>query len=187
MSHDTWTCQRPLPFAEAKEREFGVRCDNLSGMCRPDDGEEDDAPTALPLPLVSPSSAAKRIYLHKALLVPKRQYIAEEVGGVHVWESACMHVFHAECLVVSVRSDDPGLWTFGRVHSHASGITEVWVSRLRLHALVVTHRPRSCCMNRGAVSKSPIRPPSEELTGNGKREEHKKEVREVGEQWNGRV
>ena len=82
---------RVRSLVEAKEREVGLRCDDLSCMCGPEDGAEDDVATAPALPLASLSSAAERVYLHKARLAPERWRMTEEADGVRVRESACAH------------------------------------------------------------------------------------------------
>ena len=121
-----WVCPEGTSvrsLVEAKEREVGLRCDDLSCMC----GPEDDAPTAPALPLASPSSTVERVYLHKARLAPEGRRMAEEADAVRVRESTCAHAFHAECLVVSARSYDSGLraredpWA----RSRAGGAAEV--------------------------------------------------------------
>lgn len=111
--------------------------------------------------------------------------MTEEADGVRVRESACAHAFHAECLVVSARSYDPGLraredlWA----RSHAGGAAEdadveveIACPRCRARGVLTLCEWRRCVR----IADTP--PSDEEMTGNGKWEEHEKEVKEVGVQ-----
>ena len=90
-------------------------------------------PIAQVLPLASPSLAAERIYLHKALLAPERRRMTDEADGMRVRESACAHAFH---VVISAPSYDP---VSGRTLTLVAPLT-MQLSSLRLCALAAAHR-----------------------------------------------
>lgn len=184
-----WVCPEGTSvrsLVEAKEREVGLRCDDLSCMCGPED--DDDAPAAASPPSASsPSRApppAERVYLHKALSALEKRRMREE--GVRVRESACAHAFHAECLVVSARSCDPALreredlWAqrhAGGEAEDADAEVEIVCQRCRARGMLTLCEWRRCVQ----VADAP--PPEEEMKGKGKGKE--KEVREVGVQCDG--
>ena len=70
---------------ESKERQVGLRCDDVSCLWGPEDEDELDADIKF---------RADRTYLHKAL---------------NDNEASCGHRFHPECLLVSSRIADAGL------------------------------------------------------------------------------
>ena len=179
-----WVCPEGTSvrsLVEAKEREVGLRCDDVSCMCGPED--DDDASTSPSSPSSLVPSPAERIYLHKPL--PALEKRRMRVDGVRVRESACAHAFHAECLVVSARSFDPGLrerevlWA----QRHAGGEivdadVEVEIACPRCRARgVLTMCEWGHCVR---VADEP--PSEEEMEGKGKEKESEKEVKEVGVQ-----
>lgn len=59
LHQEEWVCPKGMSVCspvKAKECEFGLQCNDLSGTCRPDDGDEDNTPTAPVLLLASLSS-----------------------------------------------------------------------------------------------------------------------------------
>ena len=189
-----WVCPEGTSvrsLVEAKEREVGLRCDDLSCIRGPEDDDDVPTPTPTPtptpalLPPPSPTSSAERMYLHKPLAAPERRRMRAE--GVRVRESACAHAFHPECLVLSARSCDPGLrereerWA-------AQGLGYADAGEGDVEAEVEVVCPR--CRVRGALTLAEWTrcvavadgPPAEEEThGKGK----EREVREVGVQCDG--
>ena len=150
-------------LVEAKEREVGLRCDDLSCIRGPEDDDEVPTPTPAPLPPPPPASG-----------VPPRAAAAHErrrmrAEGVRVRESACAHAFHPEGLVLSARCCGPG-------RSRAGVSTRAWAMQM---PEVVTSTPRLRLRARGANG-----PPAEEET-HGKGKEREREVREVGVQCDG--
>jgi Ring finger domain len=187
-----WVCPEGTSvrsLIEAKEREVGLRCDDLCCMCGPDD---DDDPAVPPLSSsFSPSallvlSPAERTYLHKPLSAPEKRRMRKE--GVRVRESACAHAFHAECLVVSARSYDPGLREREELRAQTQGLTgrageneadedEIAITcpRCRVRGVLTLSEWRRCVWVTDGPSSE------EEMTGKGKG----KEAREVGGQCAG--
>jgi hypothetical protein len=172
-----WVCPEGTSvrlLVEAKEREVGLRCDDLSCMCGP---EDDDDP---PITSSSPSPA-ERIYLHKPLSTLEKRCMKEE--GVRVKESACAHAFHAECLVMSARSFDPSLREREDLWAQTSGTAEaeeveieIACPRCRVRGVVTLTEWRRCVTV--AAGSSSV---EEETKAKGK----EKEVREVGVQCDG--
>jgi hypothetical protein len=184
-----WVCPEGTSvrlLVEAKEREVGLRCDDLSCMCGPED--DDDSPTTSSSPSLSTPSLvplpAERIYLHKPLSSLEKRRMREE--GVRVRESACAHAFHAECLVMSARSFDPGLrereerWSQSDISGVAAEEFEIEIacSRCRVRGVLTLNEWRRCVR---VASVSPSE--KEETKGKGKGKE--KEVKEVGVQCDG--
>jgi len=171
-----WVCPEGTSvrsLVEAKEREVGLRCDDLSCMCGPEDDEE--SPAGASPPLSSSSLATEQIYLHKPLSAPEKRRMREE--GVRVKESACAHAFHAECLVVSARSFDPGLrereelWAQSHIGNEAEEVEiEITCPRCRVRGVLTLSEWRRWVQ----VADGP--PSEEEMKGK------EKEVREVGVQ-----
>ena len=178
-----WVCPEGTSvrsLVEAKEREVGLRCDDLSCMCGPED--DDDLPT-----ISSSLSPAERIYLHKPLSTLEKRRMKEE--GVRVRQSACAHAFHAECLVMSARSFDPGLRgreeLWAQSDNNTSGATEaeeveieIACPRCRVRGVVTLNEWRRCA--RVAAGS-----PDEEEGTMVKGKEKDKEVREIGVQCDG--
>ena len=187
-----WVCPEGTSvrsLVEAKERQVGLRCDDLSCMCGPEDDDDppittSSSPSSSSLSLVP--SPADRIYLHKPLSTFEKRRMREE--GVRVKESTCAHAFHAECLVMSARSFDPGLrereelWeksnsNFGGAAEAEEFEIEIACPRCRVRGVLTLNEWRRCV----TVAAGP--PPEEETKGKGKEKE--KEVREVGVQCDG--
>ena len=186
-----WVCPEGTSvrsLVEAKERQVGLRCDDLSCMCGP---EDDDDPPTTSSSLSSSSqslvpSPGERVYLHKPHSTFEKRRMREE--GVRVRESACAHAFHAECLVMSARSFDPGLqgreelWaqssrSFDGAAEGEEVEIEIACPRCRIRGVLTLTEWRRCVK----VAAGP--PPEEERKGKGK----EKEVREVGVQCDGGV
>jgi len=190
-----WVCPEGTSvrsLVEAKEREVGLRCDDLSCMCGPED--DDDSPTTSSSSSSSPSSSlpsflpspAERTFLHKTLSTIEKRRMSEE--GVRVRESACAHAFHADCLVMSARSFDPGLrsreelWAQSNSNSEAEAEEveiEIACPRCRVRGVLTLNEWRRC------VRAADPSEEEEETKGKGKGKE--KEVREVGVQCDGGV
>ena len=186
-----WVCPEGTSvrsLVEAKEREVGLRCDDLSCMCGPEDDDDFSTTSSSPSsssPLLVPSPA-ERMYLHKPLSTLEKRRMKEE--GVRVRESACAHAFHAECLVMSARSCDPGLREreelWARSDSNSSGAAEgeeveieIACPRCRVRGVLTLNEWDQC-------AKVAAGPPNDEET-KVKGKEKEREVREVGVQCDG--
>jgi hypothetical protein len=194
-----WVCPEGTSvrsFVEAKEREVGLRCDDLSCMCGPEDDDDSTPPPSLSsssspsspppasLSLSSAAAAAERIFLHRPLSLPEKQRMrAQDEGGLRVRECACAHAFHAECLVVSARSFDPALrareeqWAESRGGGNEELEVEIACPRCRVRGFLTLAEWMRCVR----VADGP----AEE--GKGKGKEKEKELREVGVQCDGAV
>ncbi|CAG7855193.1 SubName: Full=Related to proteophosphoglycan ppg4-Leishmania braziliensis {ECO:0000313/EMBL:CCA74179.1} [Serendipita indica DSM 11827] len=83
---------------EAKEREVGLRCDDVSCLFGPEDEDEEDNGEQVDMG-VKP----ERVYLKK----PAHSH--SDKGEMAAEEPACTHRLHPECLLVSSRIADPFL------------------------------------------------------------------------------